>query len=313
MRKISVIGGAGNIGKMIVDKLIWLSICDSIVICDVNDDVAKGTVIDIKQSLAVFGKDVNLIGTSDYSEIKNSDIIIVPAGVPRKPGMTRDDLLKVNAGIVKSIATEIKTHAPNAFVIVITNPLDVMVAAMYHYLGFDRKKVIGMAGVLDSARLTYQLSKLFNVSYSSIQPMVIGAHNDNMLPLLRYSTILGIPVTEYIKKFSNLSFGDIIKNVQTGGAEIVGLLKTGSAYFAPATSAVLMADSILNNKNRVLSCSTLMNGEYGVKNMFVGSPVLLNKNGADKVIELDLTSEEKDLFDKSVNSIQDVLKDFKFE
>jgi malate dehydrogenase len=313
MRKISVIGGAGNIGKMIIDKLIWMSICDSIVLCDVNEDTAKGTVIDIKQSAAVFGRDLNLIGTNDFSMIKDSNVVIVPAGVPRKPGMTRDDLLKVNSGIVKSIAKQIKTHASNAFVIVITNPLDIMVAAMYHYLGFDRKRVIGMAGVLDSARLTYQLGNLFNVSYDSIQPMVIGAHNDSMMPLLRYSTICGIPVTEYVKKCPNIDISEVVNKVQTGGAEIVGLLKTGSAYFAPANSAVLMADSILNNKNRVLSCSTLLNGEYGVKDLFVGTPVLLNKNGVDKVIELDLNAEEKGLFEKSVNSIKDVLKDFKFE
>ena len=313
MRKVSVIGGGGNIGKMIIDKLIWMSICDSIVMCDVNEDIARGTVIDIKQSAAVFGRDINLIGTSDYSAIKDSNIVIVPAGVPRKPGMTRDDLLKVNSGIVKLIAEQIKTHAPNTFVIVITNPLDIMVTAMHHYLGFDKKKVIGMAGVLDSARLVYQLGKLFNVSYSSIQPMVIGAHNDNMLPLLRYSTILGIPVTQYIKEFPNLDLCDIVKNVQTGGAEIVNLLKTGSAYFAPANAAVLMADSILNNKNRVLSCSTLMTGEYGVHNMFVGAPVLLNKNGADKIIELDLTNEERELFDQSVDSIKNILKNYKFE
>lgn len=309
VRKVSVIGGAGNIGKMIVDKLIWMSICDSIVMCDVNDEVAKGTVIDIKQSAAVFGKDINLIGTSDYSELKDSNVIIVPAGVPRKPGMTREDLLKVNLGIVKSIAEQIKKYAPNAFVIVITNPLDVMVWAMYNYLGFDRKRVIGMAGVLDSARLSYQVSNLFGVSYDSISPMVIGAHNDNMVPLLRYTTVSGIPVTELAKRLSGVDVDAMIPKVQTGGAEIVGLLKTGSAYFAPANSAVLMADSILNNKNRVLSCSTLLNGEYGVQNMFVGVPVLLNKNGVDRVIELDLNTEEKEKFDKSVDSIKVVLKD----
>jgi len=229
----------------------------------------KERLIDVKQSAAVFGKSLDLIGTSDYSKIANSDIIIVPAGVPRKPGMTRDDLLKVNLGIVKSIASEIKAHAPNAFVIVITNPLDVMVWAMYSYLGFDKKRVIGMAGVLDSARLSYQISEIFGVSYSSISPMVIGAHNDSMLPLLRYTTVSGIPVTELVKKFPNLTLDGIINKVQTGGAEIVGLLNTGSAYFAPANSAVLMADSILNDRNRVLSCSTLLTGEYGVKNMFV--------------------------------------------
>ena len=309
MRKISVIGGAGNIGKMIVDKLIWMSICDSIVLCDVNEDTAKGIVIDVKQSAAVFGKSINLIGTSDYSQIKDSNIVVVPAGVPRKPGMTRDDLLKVNLGIVKSIAEQIKEYAPNAFVIVITNPLDLMVWAMYKYLGFDKKKVIGMAGVLDSARLSYQISEIFNVNYSSISPMVIGAHNDSMMPLLRYTTVSGIPVTELIKKFPHLTMDGVINKVQTGGAEIVGLLKTGSAYFAPANSAVLMADSILNDRNRILSCSTLLNGEYGVDNMFVGVPTLLNKNGAEKIIELDLTDSEKNDFEKSVDTIKTMLKD----
>jgi malate dehydrogenase len=220
--------------------------------------------------------------------------------------MTREDLLEKNISIIKDVTDNIKAYAQNAFVIIITNPLDIMVLSAFKMLGFDKSKVVGMAGVLDSARLKYQISQLLNVNPDIISPMVVGAHNDFMVPLLRYTTISGIPFTHFIKDgtVTSRQADDIIKNVKNGGAEIVKLLGNGSAFYGPATSAVLMADCVLNNKSRILPCSTLLTGQYGVSDLFVGTPVLLDKSGVSRVIELDLEDEEKKLFDESVNSIK---------
>jgi malate dehydrogenase len=306
MSKIAVIGGAGNIGRSIVFNLINNSICDEIVSLDLNGDLAKGYVLDIMQSMAVQGKKANVIGTGDYSDIAGADVVIVPAGFPRKDGMTRDDLLTKNISVISGVAEGVKKYAPNAFVIIITNPLDLMVYAAYKLLGFKKTHVVGMAGVLDGARLKYQLSQALNVETDAISPMVVGAHNDNMVPLLRHTTISGISVAELIKigMISREKVNEIIHKVKTGGAEIVKYLGNGSAFYGPASSAVLMADSYINNNARILSCSTMLTGEYGVQNLFVGTPALINGNGVEKAIELDLNSEEKGDFKKSVESIE---------
>lgn len=312
MSKISIIG-AGNIGRTIAYILSgYQKICNEVVLCDIAEGLPQGTALDILQAAAVYGSKIKLIGTNDYKDIANSDVIIVSAGMPRKPGMTREDLIAVNLKITKDISENIKKYSPDAFIIIITNPLDAMVHAAHKYIGCPKHKIVGMAGVLDSARLNYQISQILNVETQSIQTMVIGAHNDVMVPLLRYSTISGISFNEFIDNgtISQEQAQEIIQKVRTGGAEIVGLLKTGSAYFTPAAAAVSMADCYINNHAKIISCSTLLeNGEYGVQEkIFVGVPVLLNNKGVEKIIQLDLTKEEQDEFNKSVASINDLLK-----
>ena len=311
IRKVSVIGAAGNIGRSIINNLIYNDVCDEIIGCDISGDVVKGCMLDIMQSMTIFGKKAVVFGTSDYSYIADSKVVIVPAGFPRKPGMTREDLLEKNISIIKNVTNNIKKYAPDAFVIIVTNPLDSMVLSAFRMLGFDKSKVVGMAGVLDSARLKYQISQYLNISPDVISPMVIGAHNDYMMPLLRYTTISGIPFTHFINDgtVTNAQADEIIHKVKTGGAEIVKYLGNGSAFYGPAASAVLMADCVVNNKSRILSCSTLLTGQYGVHDLFVGTPVLLNKIGIAKVIELELNAEEKKLFAESVNSIEKALAD----
>ena len=317
-RKVSVIGAAGNIGSTIVYNLVMSDICDEIVACDISSEVATGRTLDILQSMTVFNKKTKITPTSDYSEIAGSKVVIVPAGFPRKPGMTRDDLLVKNISIIKTVAESIKKYAPDAFVIIITNPLDLMVLAAHKILKGSKHKIVGMAGVLDSARLKYQVSQLMNVNPDVVNPMVIGAHNDFMVPLLRYTTIYGMPLTQFIRDKKNQDdklvltheeADNIIEKVRKGGAEIVKYLGNGSAFYGPATSAVLMADCILNDKKRVLSCSAYLEGEYGVDGLFVGAPVLLGKNGVEKIVEVELNEEERKEFDKSVDSIRDAYKD----
>jgi malate dehydrogenase len=307
IRKVSVIGAAGNIGRTILNNLIYQNVCDEIVACDISADVTKGCVLDILQAMTLFGKTASVIPTNDYSMIADSQVVIVPAGFPRKPGMTREDLLGKNIEVIKTIAENIKKYAPNAFIIIITNPLDLMVLAAYKILGFDRTKIVGMSGALDSARLSYHVSQTLNVSPSVISPMVIGAHNDFMVPMLRYTTVSGIPFEEFVKKgkVSKAKADEIINSVKTGGAEIVKYLGTGSAFYGPAAGATLMADSVLNGHARVMPCSVMLDGEYGVKGLFVGTPVLLNKSGVGEIIELDLNEKEKELFAESIRSIQD--------
>lgn len=307
MTKISVIGSAGNIGRSIVYHLVQQELCDEIVMLDLNSELAKGYRLDILQAMAVLGKKTNIIPTSDYKDIQGSDVVIVPAGFPRKDGMTREDLLIKNVDVIKVVAEGIKKYAPNAFVIVITNPLDLMVYAMYKLLGFKKSHVVGMAGMLDGARLKYQVSQALNVGTNIINPMVIGAHNDNMVILPRYTTVGGKSLAEFVDsgELSQEKLKDIIEKVKKGGAEIVSFLKTGSAFYGPAVASVFMADCYLNNNAKYLSCSTLLEGEYGVNGYFVGVPVGINSNGATDVLELDLNAEEKKEFDKSIVSIKD--------
>lgn len=305
--KISLVG-SGNIGGTIA-HLIMLKELGDVVLFDISDGVPKGKGLDIAQSAKVEGKDVKIEGSASYESIKNSDVVIVTAGFPRKPGMSRDDLLNMNANVIKQVAEGIKENAPNAFVIVVTNPLDAMVYVMQKETGFDPKKVIGMAGVLDSSRFSHFLAEEFAVSIEDISSFVLGGHGDTMVPLVRYSTIAGIPVPDLIKMgwSTQERIDAIVDRTRNGGGEIVNLLKTGSAFYAPAASAVAMAESYLKDKKRILPCAAFLNGEYGMQNIYVGVPVIIGKNGVERIVEIELNSEEKAAFEKSANSVRELM------
>lgn len=310
-KKIALIGG-GNIGGTLA-HLIGLKELGDTVIFDVVEGLPQGKALDLAQSSPIEGFDINLKGANDYKDIENSDVVIVTAGIARKPGMSRDDLINTNSSIIKSVALGIKEHAPNAFVIVITNPLDAMVWVMQQVTGFNPKKVVGMAGVLDSARFRYFLSEEFNVSVEDVTAFVLGGHGDSMVPLVRYSTVAGIPLPDLIKKgwSTQERIDKIVQRTRDGGAEIVSLLKTGSAYYAPASAAVQMAESYLKDKKRVLPCAAHLNGEFGVEDLYVGVPVVIGKNGVEKIVEIDLTKEEQELFTNSVNAVRSLTKSIK--
>lgn len=309
--KIALVG-AGNIGGTLA-HLVGLKELADIVLLDLTAERSSGKALDIAQSGAVDGFDCGFIGTNDYKDIAGADVVIVTAGVPRKPGMSRDDLLSINTGIVKDVAKGIRENAPDAFVIVITNPLDVMVWVMQQETGFLPEKVVGMAGVLDSARLKLFLAQEFNVSVEDISAFVLGGHGDSMVPLMRYTTVSGIPVPELIKMgwTSSEKIDAIAQRTREGGAEIVKLLKTGSAFYAPAASAIAMAESYLLDKRRVLPCAAYLDGEYGVSGMYVGVPVVVGKAGVEKIVELELTAEERELFDSSVSGVKDLMSALK--
>lgn len=306
--KISLIG-AGNIGGTLA-HLAGLKNLGDVVVLDINDGVAKGKALDIEQSSVVEDFDANLIGTKDYADIANSDVIIVTAGIARKPGMSRDDLLNTNTAIIKSVAQNIKEYSPNAFVIVITNPLDVMVYVMQKVSGLPTNKVVGMAGVLDSSRMSLFLAREFNVSVEDVNACVLGGHGDSMVPLIRYSTIAGIPVTDLIKMgwSSQDRIDQIVQRTRDGGAEIVKLLGNGSAFYAPASSAILMAESYLFNKRRILPVAAYLQGEYGVNDLYIGVPSIIGENGVEKVVEFDLTQQEKSMLDKSIAAVKGLVE-----
>lgn len=303
-KKISLIG-SGNIGGTLA-HLIGLKDLGDVVLFDLKSDFASGKALDIAQSGAVENFDCNLTGTSNYSDIKDSDVVIVTAGSPRKPGMSRDDLIDINKKVITEVGKGIKKYAPNAFVIVITNPLDVMVSLMLKVTGLKSNKIVGMAGVLDSARFKLFLAQEFNVSVEDVNAFVLGGHGDSMVPLIRYSSIGGISVPDMIKMgwSSQKKIDAIIARTRSGGGEIVKLLGNGSAYFAPASSAIAMAESYLKDKKRILPCAANLNGEYGIKNLFIGVPVIIGKNGVEKIIEVQLNSEEKKMFDYSVAEVK---------
>ncbi|MFQ3307007.1 MAG: malate dehydrogenase [Candidatus Midichloriaceae bacterium] len=306
-KKIALIGG-GNIGGTIAYILASKQIAD-VVILDRNEGFAKGKALDIEQSLSVTKNDISVIGTSDYADIDNADLIIITAGIARKPGMSRDDLLGVNADVMKSVAEGVKAHAPNAFVIIVTNPLDAMVYAFLKHSNFSKEKVAGMAGVLDSARFKLFLSKKLNVSVEDINAFVLGGHGDTMVPLTRHINIAGIPIQNFIDNgdISEEELNSIIERTKTGGAEIVKLLATGSAYYAPAISAIEMAESYLYDKKKLLPCSVLLEGEYGINDICMGVPVIIGKQGIEKIRELHFNEEEKSVFDKSAKAVQDLI------
>jgi len=301
--KIALIG-SGMIGGTLA-HLAGLKELGDIVLFDIADGIPQGKGLDIAQSSPVEGFDAHLTGASDYSAIEGADVCIVTAGVARKPGMSRDDLLGINLKVMEQVGAGIKKYAPNAFVICITNPLDAMVWALQKFSGLPANKVVGMAGVLDSSRFRLFLAKEFNVSVEDVTAFVLGGHGDSMVPLARYSTVAGIPLTDLVTMgwLTAERLEEIIQRTRDGGAEIVGLLKTGSAYYAPAASAIAMAESYLKDKKRVLPCAAHLDGQYGVKDMYVGVPTVIGAGGIERIIEIDLNKAEKEAFDKSVASV----------
>lgn len=302
--KIALIG-AGNIGGTLAHLAAMKNLGD-IVLVDVAEGVPQGKALDMAQSAGVEGFSTRISGSNDYSAIKGADVCIVTAGVARKPGMSRDDLLNINTDIVKKVGAGIKEHAPNAFVIVVTNPLDAMVWVMQQATGFKPNKVVGMAGVLDSSRFALFLSEALGVAIEDVNAFVLGGHGDTMVPLVRYSTVAGIPVPDLVKKgwIKQEALDKIVQRTRDGGAEIVALLKTGSAFYAPASSAIAMAESYLRDKKRVLPCAAYLQGEYGVSDLYVGVPVVIGKNGVERIVEIDLTADEHKAFLNSADAVR---------
>jgi malate dehydrogenase len=305
-KKISLIG-AGQIGGTLAHLIALKELAD-IVLFDVAEGIAKGKALDIAQSSSVDGFNVNITGTNNYEDTKNSDVIIITAGVPRKPGMTRDDLLEINLKIIKQVAEGIKKTSPKAFVICITNPLDVIVMALQKYSGLPKNMVIGMAGILDTSRFKYFLSQELKVPVKKINSLVLGGHGDTMVSMLNHTTVDGKPVLDLVKKgtLKQESLDSIVKRTKSGGAEIVKLLEKGSAFYAPAASGVEMAESYLKDLKKQLPCAAHLNGEYGIKDLYVGVPVIIGKNGIEKIVELSLGNKEKINFDNSINAVQDL-------
>ena len=300
-KKISLIG-AGQIGGTLAHLISIKELAD-VVLFDVAEGLAKGKALDIAQSTSVDGHNVNLTGTNNYEDTKDSDVIIITAGIPRKPGMTRDDLLDTNLKIIKQVADGIKDTSPNAFVICITNPLDVIVMALQKYSGLPKNKVVGMAGVLDSSRFKYFLSQEVNVPVKDINTLVLGGHGDSMVPMVNHTTINGKEISETISK-EKLDL--IIERTRKGGAEIVKFLEKGSAFYAPAASGIQMAEAYINDLKKTLPCAAYLNGEYGVKGLFAGVPVVIGKNGIEKVIEIKLNNKEKDNFHLSIKAVKEL-------
>jgi len=306
--KIALVG-AGNIGGTLA-HLAGLKELGDIVMVDITEGMPQGKSLDLAESAPIEGFDAVISGTQDYSDIAGADVVIVTAGIPRKPGMSRDDLVAINTKITTSVGQGIKENAPDAFVIVITNPLDAMVWVMKEVTGFAPNKVVGMAGVLDSARFRYFLSEEFNVSVEDITAFVLGGHGDTMVPLVNYSTVAGIPLPDLVKMgwTTQEKLDSIVQRTRDGGAEIVGLLKTGSAFYAPASAAIAMAESYLKDKRRVLPCAAYLQGEYGVDDLYVGVPVIIGADGVEKIIEVELSSEARSGFDKSVSAVRGLVE-----
>lgn len=306
--KVALIG-AGQIGGTLA-LLAGLKELGDIILVDVAEGVPQGKALDIAEASPVEGFDAAYSGSNDYAAIKDADVIIVTAGVPRKPGMSRDDLIAINTGIVQTVGENIKKYAPKSFVIVITNPLDAMVEVMQKATGQPANMVVGMAGVLDSARFRYFLSQEFGVSVEDVTAFVLGGHGDTMVPLVRYSTVGGIPLPDLVKMgwTTQAKLDAIVQRTRDGGAEIVNLLKTGSAFYAPAASAIAMAESFLRDKKRVLPCAAKLNGEYGVKGLYIGVPVVIGKGGVEKIIEIEMNADERKMFDNSVAAVQSLVK-----
>tara|TARA_B100000035_G_scaffold62773_1_gene50798 strand:- start:1681 stop:2643 length:963 start_codon:yes stop_codon:yes gene_type:complete len=304
--KISLIG-SGQIGGTLA-HLIALKELGDVVLFDVAEGIAKGKALDLSQSTAIDGLNVSITGTNNYDDTSNSDVIIITAGVPRKPGMTRDDLLGINLKIIKQVAEGIKETSPNAFVICITNPLDVIVMALQKYSGLPKNKVIGMAGVLDTSRFKFFLSQELNVPISEVDSFVLGGHGDTMVPVPNRTTVSGKPLLDFVKegKISEEKLNEIINRTRNGGAEVVKLLETGSAFYGPAASGIEMAESYLKNLKKTLPCAAHLNGQYGVKDLYVGVPVIIGSNGIEEVVELTLDDEEKRYFDISIDAVKEL-------
>jgi malate dehydrogenase len=306
-KKIALIGG-GQIGGTLA-HLIGLKELGDVVLFDIAEGLPQGKSLDISQSAPVDGFDAHYKGTQSYADIAGADVVIVTAGVPRKPGMSRDDLLNINLGVMRAVGDGIKAHAPNAFVICVTNPLDAMVWALREFSGLPHHKVVGMAGVLDSARFRHFLADEFKVSVEDVTAFVLGGHGDTMVPLTRFSTVAGIPLPELVKLgwIKQERLDQIVQRTRDGGAEIVGLLKTGSAFYAPATAAIAMAESYLKDKKRILPCAAHLKGEFGLKDLYVGVPCIIGAGGVEKVINLNLTPDESAMLQKSVDAVRGLI------
>jgi malate dehydrogenase len=306
--KIALIG-AGQIGGTLA-HLIGLKELGDVVLFDIAEGVPQGKSLDLVESSPVDGFDARMTGTNSYDAIDGAQVCIVTAGVPRKPGMSRDDLLGINLKVMEQVGSGIKKYAPNAFIICITNPLDAMVWALQKSCGLPKHMVVGMAGVLDSARFRYFLADEFDVSVEDVSAMTLGGHGDDMVPMIRYSTVAGIPLPDLVKMkwTTQQRLDEIVERTRKGGGEIVNLLKTGSAFYAPAASAVAMAESYLRDKKRVLPCATYLNGEYGLKDLYVGVPAVIGAKGIERIVEIQLNSAERAMFDKSAEAVQSLIE-----
>ncbi len=303
MRKKVTVIGAGHVGEVTAMRIAEKGLAD-VVLLDIQDDMPVGKGLDIKQSAPVEHFDAHIFGTNNYKDTKGSDVVVITAGIPRKPGMSRDDLLKVNADVVGSVTEKVVKNSPDCIIITVTNPLDVMTYLTWKKSGFQKNRVVGMAGILDTARFRAFISMELNVSVENIQTLILGGHGDTMVPLPRYTTISGIPISELLPK---AKIDAMVDRAAKGGGEIVALLKTGSAYYAPASGAVEMVDSILNDRKKILPCCALCNGEYGVKGIYFGVPVVLGSKGIEKIIELKLNKSEQALVDKSAAAVKEVV------
>jgi malate dehydrogenase len=301
-KKVTVVG-AGNVGATTAHRLADKELCD-VVLVDIIEGMPQGKALDLAESGPVEGYDVKLIGTNGYRETANSDIVVITSGIARKPGMSRDDLLNTNAGIVGSVTEEVVKHSPHCIIIVVSNPLDAMSQVAFKKSGFPKQRVIGMAGVLDSARMRTFLAEALDVSVENVTAFVLGGHGDTMVPLPRYSTCAGIPITELLPKEV---VDQIVTRTANGGAEIVSLLKTGSAYYAPSAATVEMVEAILKDKKKILPCAAYLEGEYGINGLFVGVPVKLGANGIEEIIQINLTTEERAALQKSAGAVQELI------
>lgn len=305
-KKVTVVG-AGNVGATAAQRLAEKELCD-VVLIDIVEGVPQGKALDLTEAAPIEKHDAHLIGSNVYDDSKDSDIVIITAGIPRKPGMSRDDLISTNAGIMKNVTAQVAEQSPNAVLIIVSNPLDAMCHVAYEASGFPKNRVIGMAGVLDSARFRSFIAMELKVSVENTHAFVLGGHGDTMVPLPRYSTVAGIPITELIPKDR---IDAIVDRTANGGAEIVKLLKTGSAYYAPASAAVEMAESILKDKKKILPCAVYLEGEYGIQGLFIGVPVKLGAGGVEDIIEITLTEEETAALMKSAEAVQGLKDDLK--
>ena len=305
MRNKIALVGSGNIGGTLA-HLAAIKELGDVTLFDIAEGIPQGKSLDLSQSGPVEGFDSKMVGTNDYKDLKDSDVVIVTAGVARKPGMSRDDLVEINTKVMKQVGQGIKENCPKAFVICITNPLDAMVGVLQRASGLPTNMVAGMAGVLDSARFRHFLAEEFNVSVSDVTAFVLGGHGDTMVPLARYSAVAGIPVPDLVKMgwSTQEKIDQIVQRTRDGGAEIVGLLKTGSAFYAPASSAIEMAESYLRDKKKLLPCAAYVDGHYGLDGLYVGVPVIIGKNGVERIVEINFTSDEKNMFNNSVSAVR---------
>ena len=305
MRNKIALVGSGNIGGTLA-HLTAIKELGDVTLFDIAEGIPQGKSLDLAQSGPVEGFDSEMVGTNDYKDLKDSDVVIVTAGVARKPGMSRDDLVEINTKVMKQVGQGIKENCPKAFVICITNPLDAMVGVLQRASGLPTNMVVGMAGVLDSARFRHFLAEEFNVSVSDVTAFVLGGHGDTMVPLARYSAVAGIPVPDLVKMgwSTQEKIDQIVQRTRDGGAEIVGLLKTGSAFYAPASSAIEMAESYLRDKKKLLPCAAYVDGHYGLDGLYVGVPVIIGKNGVERIVEISFTLDEKDMFNNSVSAVR---------